>query len=476
MAMRQALLLVMQVVLGRILAPQAFGLAAMVLVLTNFASVLVEGGFGAALVQRRTLEPRHIASVSALTRLMGLVIAAAVVVAGPLIADFYSEPALRHLSPIVALAFAISGFGIVPQALMLRALRFRRLAVIDLTALICSGFAGVGLALSGAGPASLAWQAVVFQVWKVSLLWRSARPPSRPVEAQALRDLRRFGLGLLGFNFLNYWVRNADNVIVGRIFGSVSLGIYSRAYALMLLPVEQIGGALTRVMFPSFSRMGEDIGRVRSAYLRAVGVTALVTAPLAAGVGLCAQELVLTLLGPQWLPMVPLVRIFGALGVVQGIVTTVGWLYTSQGRTDLQFRWGVGAGLALLASFAVGAWLGSVVRMAAAYAFVSGVLLTYPAIAIPGRLVGISFGDVLRAVRAALVAITGMAAGIVALRSALPAEWPVEARLAILVASGAVIYMLMLVVLRPPALVQLGEVVPPLGRILSRIGVSGASS
>lgn len=456
---RQALTFGVQIALARVLFPEDFGVAAMVLVISSFGTVIVEGGLGSSLIHHRDLRRDHLATVTAFCAALGLLLAVLIALAGPALVRFYDEPELRTLAVLVALSFGISSLGVVPEAVLARELRFKRLGAIELLAVAVAGAVALTLAHRGHGARSLGWQAVALSGTEVSLLWLAARPPLTPVRRVALSDLSGFGLNLLGVNTLNYWVRNADNVVVGRAFGGPALGVYSRAYAVMLVPVEQLAGAISRVMFPSLAHMGDDVGRVRLAYLRAVRVTALLLVPLAAGLAVCAEEVVLTVLGPRWVGMVPILQVLAALGAVQAVTTTVGWLYTSQGRTDRMLQYSLMASPLIVLSFLLGAWWGSPFRVALSYA-AAGLLLTYPSIRMAGGLIGVEFRDVVAAAGPAFLASGAMVGAVLVTRVGVE-DWASPAgRLAALAAVGACAYGAALVTVRARALADLADLAP----------------
>jgi O-antigen/teichoic acid export membrane protein len=112
-----------------------------------------------------------------------------------------------------------------------------------------------------------------------------------------------------------------------------------------------------------------------------------------------SEPIVLVLYGEKWRGMVPTLQIYCVVGAYQSIATTVGWIYQAQGRTDLMLRWAMIAATLIVAAIGVGVHLGSIEAVAAAYAIVNLVVLSYPQFSVPGRLIGLTPGDVLRAVR-----------------------------------------------------------------------------
>ena len=194
--------------------------------------------------------------------------------------------------------------------------------------------------------------------------------PFRPrlvYDREGLSECFRFGLNLTGFNFFNYFARNADNFIIGVFLGPVALGYYSVAYKLMLLPRDSITSVITRVLFPKFSQMQDDDERLANAYLRACGAIAMITFPMMFGLAAVAEPFVRVVLGEKWLAAVPLIWILAPLGAVQSLWNTAGQLFLAKGRAELHFRLGVVGGVLFVCSFLVGVPWG-VTGVAIAYA------------------------------------------------------------------------------------------------------------
>jgi PST family polysaccharide transporter len=191
-------------------------------------------------------------------------------------------------------------------------------------------------------------------------------------------------------------------------------------------------------MFPLYVRMRADSERLAAAYLRVIRAIALVAFPLALGVTGAAGPFIDALFGEAWSPAVPVLLILGPLAALQAIGTTVGHVYQATGRTDLMFKWGAGAGILLVAAFAVGLRWG-IVGVAACYAIVS-YALAYPLFKIPLDLIGVSMAQLARAVSRALLCSVVTLVVMLALRAWLQDTLDDAALLTVLVAAGTVAY------------------------------------
>lgn len=444
--------------LMRLLDPAAFGLVGMVMVFSGFAAIFSEMGFGSALVQRQELGEGHRSTVFWLTIAVGVLLAGLLFVAGPSIAAFYKEPLLRPMSAWIGLSFILTAPGMVSRSLLTKDMRFDALAKADVTALAVSGTVAAIAAVRGAGVWSLvAQQLVSAGVTSTLLLWFGKWHPRFLWSSAAARELFGYGAGLTGFNVVNYWARSADKMLIGHLLGSVALGLYSRAYSLMLLPLTQVVNIVTPVMFPALSAMKDDKPRIRRAFLRMTALLSFIVFPMMLGLAVVAKPFVLGLFGSKWAGTIPLVQLLAVVGMIQTLCSPTGLIYTSQGRTDWLFWWGIGGGGTLVVSIIIGSLLGSVTSVATAY-LIGNLIITGPCLAIPGRLIGMSLRDIWQAAAGNLACSFVMAAFVWAVSLVLPAEWPAIVQLFILVAIGGVTYAILAWISRLAVLSELSAI------------------
>jgi len=442
--------LVITVILTRLLSPQDFGLIAMILVFTGFATVFADMGFGAALVQKLDLGQHHKNAVFWLSVAVGAVMTLVVAAAAPYIASFYGTPALQPLTVAISVVFFINAFSTVQTALLQKAMEFRTLAAAQLTAMVISGGIAIYLAFGGFGVWSLVAQYVSFCLVNVAALWAlAAWRPDLSLRWDALKELTKFSTNLLGFTAFNYWTRNGDNLLIGRSLGSVALGVYARSYTILLLPVWQVSGVISSVMFPALSTIQEDVERVREMYLSAISVISLVTFPLTLGLLVVSPSFVLTLFGDKWAGMIPILQVFSVLAIIQSIGTTVGWIYMSQGRTDVLFRWGLVSGSIFIVSFGVGLRWGAL-GVAIAYT-IANFLLWYPSWEIPARLIKLDFVTMLKRLAPTFYGAAAMAFAVWALGLILPNSWSSAIHLTVQIIFGTAVYWLFVGSLRVDA-------------------------
>jgi PST family polysaccharide transporter len=175
-------------------------------------------------------------------------------------------------------------------------------------------------------------------------------------------------------------------------------------------------------------------------YLRTVRIIALLTFPLMSGLLVVTKPFVLALFGNKWSGMIPVLQVFCLLGMAQSIGSTVGWIYNSTGRTDLQLRWGIGSGVVFILSIVLGIWLGSIEAVAICYAVSSGVILLAPSFSIPGKIIGMTVREVADVIKDILLANIIMASIVAMVGISLPKTWSNWTYLSVQVPIGILVY------------------------------------
>jgi PST family polysaccharide transporter len=438
------------VILARILLPSDFGLIAMVSVFVGFCNLFIDFGLTNALVQRANLEGRHLISAFWLSLAIGAVLTLVIIALAPALAALYSVPEVLWLTIAIAPTLLLGSLAGVQTALIFRAMDFRTYAVIENGALVASGAVAMGLALAGLG----VWSLVVFTVAgytaRTILLWvfNSWRPRGRP-DRRSIHELWGFSSRLTGFNAVNYWARNADNLLVGAFLGATQLGYYSRAYNLMLLPLDTTSSVTTPVMNSALARLQDDHDRLKRVYLRALGMIAIVMFPAIVGLFVVCRPFILTVYGPKWEPVVPILQILCIAALVQTLCRTTGWIFTALGRTDWLFRWGLVGGVTAICSFFIGLPWG-LHGIAVSYACWS-ILVTYPLFALVGRLIDMSTMELVRSVAGVSVASAGMGVCVWATEATLLADASSLVQLTGGMAVGVVTYLIVLHLVSPEA-------------------------
>jgi O-antigen/teichoic acid export membrane protein len=399
----QFLQFIISIILMRLLQPRDYGLIAMAMVFIGFVNIFTDFGFSAALIQRQNLTNKHTSSIFWINVIIGLILTLSFIVLAPFIAAFYNSSGLINVIIALSLTFFISSFGIVPKTLLQKEMNFALINKIEIFVVFITGGISIYLAFHGWGVWSLVMQYLSSQFIRVILLFTFNKwKPNFLYSKNAVKDLFSFSAYFTGFNLINYWARKSDDLLIGKFMSSAELGIYSRAYNLMLLPITQVINVIRTVMIPALSTVQEDKPRVKKIYLDVVQTIALITFPMMIGLIVTAEPFILGIFGAKWKEVIPVIQILASIGVLQTLGNPTGWIYISQGKTKWMFWWGIGASGSIITAIIIGVLFGSIISVSIAYLIIN-FLLVYPQLTIPGKLINMKFQDVYKKVIGILI-------------------------------------------------------------------------
>jgi O-antigen/teichoic acid export membrane protein len=343
------------IVLARLLTPEDYGLIGMVAILISFLGMFQYMGLPTATIKWTELDHQLVTELFWINVALSTSITVLTIGSAPVVAWFYDEPRLFGITIGFAFTIFITGLGIQHEALLSRQMRFATLAVVDVASLIVGLVAALSSAWYGAGFWALVINQVVASLVRVSGVWIVCRwRPGLPGPRLRSREMISYGGQLTGFNLAQYFARNLDNALIGKFWGAQQLGLYAKAYQLLLLPLDQINGPLGTVAIPALSRLAESPERYRKAYLKILERLAMLTMPAVAFMIATSDWLVLLLLGPQWQQTGRIFMLLGMAAFIQPITRTCWWLFVSQGRSRDMLRAGVLSSAVSVASIVFG--------------------------------------------------------------------------------------------------------------------------
>ena len=368
-----SVLTISTVVLAHLLTPRDFGLVAMVTGITGLAQSFADLGLSEATIQRPDINHQQVTNLFWINVAIGLGLTLLTIACAPLLAWFYREPQVRNIALAVSPVFFICGLRVQHDALLKRQMRFTALAIRD--AIICLVAVPIAIfsAMHGAGywaivilPLVLNFTAVV-QSW-LMVRWR----PGLPKRGVEIRKLISFGGDVAASYLILTAARSMDNVLIGWYWGAGPLGLYSRAYNLLMIPIRQLSGPAFSVAVPGFSIIQSDRERLAHYYLRAVSILVWIATPIFGFLFVCASPIILLALGNRWNDAAPVfeILVIGALG--QLLIQPTIWLMVGKGDTRRLRNLLSIVAVIIISSFAIGlpfgakgvAVMGSTVLMA----------------------------------------------------------------------------------------------------------------
>lgn len=321
---------------SRVLTPAEFGIVAFAASIATVGLAVAPAGFREALIQRTDIEPKHLDTVFWLCVGAAVLIFGALCVAAPFVASSSGDPLLTALVPFISARVIFDMAAAVPNALLVRTMSFRMLALRTtaaslVAAVVCLGLLWAGFGLWALAASQLAGSVTTCIGALIAARWR----PGFRFDLKALGDLKAFGLFSTGNHFIT--TISLDQLLIGALLGPAGLGIYGFARRIFQILTDLLSGALNLVSYSLLSSMQGEKAKLREAYLLGTFASSVVAFPVFAGLALVAGDLIPFAFGEHWIEAVPVVQAFCALGVLTAVGILQASLIRSQGQADLWF-------------------------------------------------------------------------------------------------------------------------------------------
>lgn len=314
---------IISVVLARILLPDEYGLVAMLMVFIVLADVFVNSGFSAALIQNKHANDTDFSTVFFCTQVLSILVYCFFFAIAPAIADFYQRPELVLLLRVFALKIPISAMNSVQHAYVARHMQFKKFFYSTSIGTIISGALGIALALNGWGVWSLIFQNISLTIIDtVVLLFTVKWHPRLLFSILAAKRLIGFGWKILVAEFSGAFFGQLRSLVIGKAYTSADLAFYDRGQQIPMLIANNMGNAVTAVLFPAMSNENDKIVDVKMMLKRSMQVMSFIIVPIMVGLAVCADALIPLLFTEKWSECVPYLQVlaigyaFGTLGLV----------------------------------------------------------------------------------------------------------------------------------------------------------------
>ncbi len=331
--------------LARLLEPAIFGAMAILLVVQGIATLFAQMGLSSALIQRSELTESAFNSLYWLNVTLGITVTLILFLVGPIVSAVFGIPELRTTTSAIGVTFFISCWSIQFQALAQKQLRFRRIALINLAALLATAIVSVLLAWRGFGLWSLVCGVIAASIVRsLGFLVSGIRDngvPALHFNWSEARELVIFGAHRFGAMLVNAVNSHIDQLLVGGMLGAQALGFYSMATRIVLQPTDLMNPIVTRVAFPWLSRLQDDNEKLKNKYLEIVGLVIAANAPILAAAAALADWYVPLLLGEGWDSVTTLIQILAGYALLRSVINAGGSLILAKGRADWTFYWNI---------------------------------------------------------------------------------------------------------------------------------------
>jgi O-antigen/teichoic acid export membrane protein len=322
------------VILARLLTPADFGLVAMVTAITGLGQAFADLGLSEATIQRQEITRDQVNALFWINVAVGLTLMLITVGLAPALAWFYREPLLKGITLLLSLTFLIGGLRVQHDALLRRQMRFSSLAFRDIASYALAVPVAITMAWLGAGYWALVALPLTLNLTQVVLTWLMVKwIPALPRLDVRVGALVAFGGDVAASYVVMSATRSTDSVLIGWYWGASPLGLYSRAYNLLMLPVRQLAAPVRSVALPAFSRIQDDPERFARYYLRAANLITWLSTPIFGFLFVAAEPVILLMLGSQWSEAAPVFQILLISALGQLLFESTLWLFVSRGQS-----------------------------------------------------------------------------------------------------------------------------------------------
>ena len=313
-------------VLARLLMPEDFGAIAMLAIFLAVSNIFIQGGLGAALIQKKNPDHLDYSTVFYWNLVVAAIFYLLLFVSAPFIAEYYALPLVKPLLRVQSLVLLIQSFSIVQYTQLQKQMNFRALAIRNMAAALAGTLIAIPLALRGFGAWSLVASAILASIVNVLLLWKmSSWRPAWEFSLASLKTLFSFGGLMLLSSLAETLYMNLQGLIIGKRFSAGDLGYFSQAKKLEEIPVTGLSSIVNDVTFPAFSSLQDDPDRLLAGVRKSTKALTFLNFPIMVLLMIVAQPLICLLYGSKWGPSAPYFQIL----CISGLIYTVNTLNTN---------------------------------------------------------------------------------------------------------------------------------------------------
>lgn len=327
---------IVQIILARLLAPEVYGVIALVTVFTTILNVFVDSGFGNALIQKKDADDLDFSTVFYFNIAVCGLLYMLMFAAAPWIAGFYQDLSLVPVIRVLSLTLVISGVKNVQQAYVSRTMQFKRFFFATIGGTVGAAVVGIAMACRGLGVWALVAQQLFNAAIDTIILWITVKwRPKRLFSLKRLRGLFSYGWKLLVSSLVYTAYVDIEQLIVGKLYTTTDLAQYNRGKQFPSFIVSNIDSSIDSVLLPVMSRKQDQADEVKSMTRRAMKISTYIMAPLMMGFAFIGESAVRLILTDKWLPCVPFMRIFCVTYMFYPVHTANLNALKAMGRSDL---------------------------------------------------------------------------------------------------------------------------------------------
>lgn len=331
---------IVNLILARLLSPSDFGAIGLIYIFIAVSQTLIDGGFGAALIQKKETSQLDYSTAFYWNFILSMLLYGIIFLCAGFISEFYHLPILKRILRVLGLTLVINSLIIIPLNRLQKQLYFKNIAIINITALCFSSVFAVIFAYNGWGVWSLVSYTLIQGISQAILLFIFTKwTPSFQFSISIFKQLFSYGGYLLASNILQTICQNLQGLIIGRKFSAAQMGYYSQASKLDQVFSYSIPKIIIQVMFPVFSSLQDDYKKLGEAAVKVMKIISFIIFPLMSLLILEADRLITLFYGDKWLPSVPYFQILCVGGIFVCLQNINFYVVASIGRSRALFHW-----------------------------------------------------------------------------------------------------------------------------------------
>ncbi|AZV47322.1 colanic acid exporter [Nautilia sp. PV-1] len=332
-------------ILARYLEKSDFGIMAIIMVVIGFSRMLSDLGVSSAIIHKQKVTQNQLSTLYWLNIIIACLIFIIIVLLSPMIAKFYNQKLLSTLIPLVSIVIIIQAFGKQFLVLFEKELKFNIVAKIDIFAVFSGFILAIILAINGFRIYALIYPTIlVISLKSLGYVFFGLKyhKPKIYFNLKEVKEFIIFGIYQIGNGIINYFNSQFDIIIIGKLLGSETLGLYTIVKQLIMRPAQIINPIVTRVTFPTMAKIQNNTEKLKEIYLKTVYYLSIINFPIYILMIIFSKEIILLFLGKEWLKGDILFQLLSIYALIRSIGNPIGSLVLAKGKPQYEMYWNIG--------------------------------------------------------------------------------------------------------------------------------------
>jgi O-antigen/teichoic acid export membrane protein len=331
-------------ILARYLTPHDFGISAILIVVIGFSQTFVDFGLSKSIIYKSDVSSEQLSTLYWLNILLSLIVYVFIFFLSPIIADFYNEKSLDKLIILISISFVFQSFGQQYRTLFQKELKFDILAKIDIFSMLLAFILSVLLAINQYGIYAIVYSVILMSLMKSILLvyfGLSFHKPSLRFNLSEVKEFIVFGSYSVGSGLAGTIMAEMDTILIGKLLGTETLGLYNIIKDLILKPAQLINPIIIKTAFPTMSKYNNDINKVKTIFLKLINYVSSINFPIYIASFILAPEIITIFLGEKWLSGVTIFQILSIWALIRSRGNPTGALIMALGKPQYGMYWNI---------------------------------------------------------------------------------------------------------------------------------------